>query len=83
MCAVHGPLAHCKCGYAVALAAFVLGSALSLGCAALSSVTPADRAAGYEAEAKSIGALCEAYRFDRAAGLVADVPAMAKVCAAP
>lgn len=32
MCAVHGPFARCRCEYAIGLAAFVLGSALSLGC---------------------------------------------------
>jgi hypothetical protein len=65
---------------AVALAAFALGSALSLGCAALQGATPADRAAGYAAEAKTVGALCKAYHFDRSVGLVPDVPAMAEIC---
>ncbi len=32
MCAVHGWDAPCRCGYAVGLAAFVLGSAVSLCC---------------------------------------------------
>lgn len=41
MCAVHGWAEPCKCGYAVGLAvglaAFVLGSALSLGCSLFAS----------------------------------------------
>lgn len=57
----------------IALAAVVLS-----GCGL--RVTPADRAAGYAAEAKTMGALCKAYRFDRATGLVAEVPSMAKLC---
>jgi hypothetical protein len=62
------------------MAAFVLGSALSLSCAALQRVTPADRAKAYEAEAQATALECKAYRFDRAAGLVADVPSMTKLC---
>jgi hypothetical protein len=58
-----------------ALVAFAM-----VGCAALRSVTPADRAAGYGAEARAVGTLCKAYRFDRAAGLVTDVPAMTAIC---
>jgi len=80
MCAVHGWDAPCKCGYAVGLAAFVLGSAVSLGCAAPASVTPADRAHAYAAEARAVAVACKAYRFDRAAELVPEVPAMARLC---
>lgn len=40
MCAVHGWDAPCRCGYAVGLAAFVLGSALSLGCGLLPAKAP-------------------------------------------
>lgn len=50
------------------------------GCAALSSVTPADRAQAYAAEARGVATLCKAYRFDRSVGLVADVPAMTELC---
>jgi hypothetical protein len=59
----------------------LIAALLLTGCAALQSVAPADRAAGYGAEAKAVNALCKAYRFDRASGLVNDVPEMSKVCA--
>lgn len=60
-------------------AAALLGAVVLSGCALL-SVTPADRAQGYAAEARAVSALCKAYRFDRSVGLVADVPAMSEVC---
>ena len=50
------------------------------GCGALSSVTPADRAAGYAAHAKGHTYACKAYAFDLQQGLVEDVPEMARVC---
>lgn len=80
-CQVHGWFAPCRCGYARYWAPVVLAW-LVAGCAALASasVTPADRAAGYAAEAKAVAGLCKAYRFDRAAGLVPDVPAMTELC---
>lgn len=53
---------------------------LPIGCSALARVTPADRAQGYASEAKAVGALCKAYRFDRAAVLVEEVPAMVELC---
>jgi hypothetical protein len=53
---------------------------LLAACGVFRAVTPADRAAGYAAEAKAISAACKAYRFDRAAGLVPEVPAMAELC---
>ena len=58
--------------YLVALGLLVLA-----GCV---TVTPADRAAGYAAEAKGVDALCKAYRFDRAMGLTPDVPRMSELC---
>jgi hypothetical protein len=51
-----------------------------IACAALSSVTPDDRARAYKAHAAGIGALCKAYRFDRATGLVGEVPSMTEAC---
>lgn len=52
------------------------------GCAALQSITPADRASAYAREAQGISALCKAYAFDRASGLVGEVPEMAQACGA-
>ena len=51
------------------------------GCSAFRSVTPADRAEAYAAQAKTAELACKAYVFDRAAGLTPEVPAMAKLCA--
>ncbi len=63
-------------GFVPTLAGLLLGS----GCAALGSVTPADRATAYESEARGVATLCKAYRFDRSVGLVPDVPAMTELC---
>jgi hypothetical protein len=68
---------------AVYLAAFVLGLCGGTACSlfgAQPSVTPADRAKAYDAEAKSAQLACKTYRFDRAVGLVPDVPAMTALC---
>lgn len=51
-----------------------------VGCAALSNVTPADRAAAYKREAQGLAVTCKAYKFDRAQGLVTDVPEMTAAC---
>lgn len=91
-CPVHGSAAGCYCrwakgpppfprGWGAVLAllptAIFLGG---LGCAALSSVKPTDRAHAYEAVPKTVKAECEAYAFDRASGLVPEVPAMTDLC---
>ncbi len=55
----------------------------AFGCGLLDrvrSVTPADRASAYEAQAGAVQAACKAYAFDRAAGLVPEVPAMVELC---
>lgn len=65
--------------------ALLLGLLLAVvtqsGCSAFRSVTPADRADAYAAQARATELTCKAYRFDRASGLVGDVPTMAKLCA--
>jgi hypothetical protein len=58
----------------------VIGFALVLGCAALRSVTPADRAAAYARDAQAAAVACKSYRFDRSVGLTPDVPAMTELC---
>ncbi len=50
------------------------------GCAALSKVTPAERATAYAGEAKALQAVCDAYRFDSEAGLTDEVPELEKLC---
>lgn len=65
----------------VALVLLFLGFTGLAGCSSLARVTPADRAAGYTAQAKAAELSCRAYVFDRAHGLVDEVPAMVKLCA--
>lgn len=70
MCAVHGPDAPCKCGYALGFAAFVLGSAISLGCDLLPAEAPDIDPCATEItrleglRAAEIAAACIGYTFD-------------------
>lgn len=50
------------------------------GCSAFSEVTPERRAAAYAHEARAMGTVCAAYRFDRRANLVPEVPEAEDVC---
>ncbi len=62
------------------LVVLLLAVATQPSCSAFRSVTPADRAEAYTAQAKAVELACKAYRFDVATGRVADVPSMAKLC---
>lgn len=67
--------------YAHAVVWLVAGFVLWLtGCAALRSVTPADRAAAYKREAQALTLACKAYAWDRQQGLVGEVPEMTEAC---
>lgn len=63
------------------LLALLLAVVTQPSCSAFRSVTPADRAEAYTAQAKTAELACKAYRFDLASGLTPDVPAMTKLCA--